>query len=271
MEIRNPKSETRKNAAVNRRLRGFLVRNRHGSLQPLLEFTKLFVQRTVACFNVSRFNAFNDGIPFGSAAFWLAISCGALAADTNDVPQLGSLRPPRGELLPGFWEQYGAWVIFLSVLLVAAVGVAIWFVTRPKAIAPVPWFIQARRELEPLLQQTEDGALLSRISQILRRHIASAFELPLDEATTSEFSRALTQSEKVGPELSNELTELFRDCDFRKFASSVPPGPSRAAERALKLIERAEMRLAQWNAAATGSANTAAGVHNLPARAGNEA
>ena len=271
MEIRKPKSEIRKKAAVNRGLRGCYSLSLQCCVAESLELARLSLRRRAACFIASRFNAFKDRLLFGSAALWLAITCSALGADTNDVPQLGSLRPPRGEILPGFWEQYGAWVIFLSVLLVAAVGVVVWFVTRPKPVVPVPWSVQARRELEPLLQQSEDGALLSRISQILRRHIASAFELPVDEATTSEFHRALAKSEKIGPELSNELTEFLRDCDFRKFASSAPPGPSRAAERALKLIERAEARLGQWNAAATGSGNAAAGVHNLPARVANEA
>ena len=105
---------------------------------------------------------------------YLAISASALAADTNDVPELSSLRPPRGQILPSFWEQYGAWVILLSALLVMAVGLVIWIVSRPKPMPSVPWFVQARRELEPLLQQAEDGALLSCISQILRRGSAGA-------------------------------------------------------------------------------------------------
>jgi hypothetical protein len=181
-----------------------------------------------------------------STAFLLfAIPRIVAAAGTNSVDPASSLNPPRGEILPTFWEQYGGWVIVLSALLIAVIAFVVWLTTRPKAILQVPWPVQARAELQPLRKQPEDGILLSRISRILRYHIALGFGLPLSETTTAEFCRAIADSEKVGPEISSEITEFLKECDLRKFGSSPPPlATFDGVVRCLKIIDKAEKRLA---------------------------
>jgi len=176
----------------------------------------------------------------------LAVSGTALAADTNGLPDpSSSLRPPRGEILPSFWEQYAAWVIFASVFLVMAIAFAIWLLARPKPAVPIHWSIQARQELEPLRPLPEDGILLSRVSHILRHHLAAACGLSLDETTTSEFCQALLASERIGPDLAREIAGFLKKCDLLKFAPTPPQSPFGAVDRSLEIIGSAEARLKQ--------------------------
>jgi len=183
-----------------------------------------------------------------SALIAISVSVPAMAADTNGLPDpSSSLRPPRGEILPTFGEQYGTWVMLAGVLLAGAIAFVIWRATRPKPAVPVPWSVQARRRLEPLREQPEDGRLLSEVSQVVRHYIAAAFGLSSDEATTSEFCRTLAACEKIGTELSAELSSFLKECDLRKFAPTPPASAYGVVGRSLKIIEVAENRLAQQN------------------------
>jgi hypothetical protein len=179
-------------------------------------------------------------------AFSFVVLVPPLLAATNPISadDIPPLRPVRPEIPPSFWEQNGLGVVIAAgscVLLVAAV---VWLLVRPKPPVPVPPAVQARRELEPLRQQPEDGALLSRVSQVLRRYVAAAFGLPTGELTTAEFSRAIDGYEQIGPELSAACLDFLRQCDQRKFAPIPPLPPLGAVSRALQLIEIAEARLA---------------------------
>ncbi len=154
------------------------------------------------------------------------------------------LRPPRGELPPGFWEKYGLLTVVGALLAFGLLGVALWFLTRRKPVAmPAPETL-ARQALEPLRRQPEAGALLSRVSQILRHYLIAAFGLPPEELTRTEFCRVLLDNREVGPELSAGIGEFLRRCDERKFAPSVPQPALGAAEQALEFIQAAERRLA---------------------------
>jgi hypothetical protein len=100
--------------------------------------------------------------------------------------------------------------------------------------------VQARQALEPLRQQPEDGALLSRVSQVLRHYVATAFDLPPGELTTAEFCAAIAAHGPIGPELSTALSEFLRQCDQRKFSPPAPAPPFSAVAQALKLIDQAQ-------------------------------
>lgn len=181
--------------------------------------------------------------PFGLVFIALTV----FAAETNgpsDAPT-SSLRPPRGEIPPSFWELYGAWLILGSVVAVVVMAFVIWFITRPKPVTPVPFSVQARQELEPLRQLPEDGALLSRTSQIVRHYLAAMFNLASEERTTTEFSGAVLGDPRVGPALAGDVSEFLRICDLRKFAPGAPAASSGTVDRALLIIDRAEGRLAE--------------------------
>jgi hypothetical protein len=134
------------------------------------------------------------------------------------------------------------WVILFGLLLLVLVCAAAWFVTRPKPLAIVPTEVKARQALEPLRRQPEDGALLSRVSQILRHYVAAAFNLPPGELTTAEFCRAVTGHTQIGPDLSAALSEFLRLCDQDKFSPRASVPPLSAVDRALKLIDRYQAR-----------------------------
>jgi hypothetical protein len=184
------------------------------------------------------------GIWISFAALALLVPRLAFAADTNslDPDAIPPLRPAHAELPPSFWDQYRLWVILAAVLLLVLVCVAAWFLTRPKPPVIVPPEVQARQALEPLGQQPENGALLSRVSQILRHYMTAAFSLPPGELTTAEFCRAIAGQGPIGPELSAALGDFLRQCDQRKFSPPPPAPPLSAVAQALKLIEQAQAR-----------------------------
>jgi hypothetical protein len=176
----------------------------------------------------------------------LAAGVDALGADSNAAAeQIPTLRPPHPDIPPTFWEQHSLAVLLSAVLFLALLGVGVWFLTRPKSSIPIPSDVQARRELEPLKQQPEDGLLLSRVSQILRRYVACAFALPPGERTTAEFCSAVTGHQQIGTELASALAAFLRRCDELKFSPLPPAPPLGAVEQALRLIEQAEARRAQ--------------------------
>jgi hypothetical protein len=145
-------------------------------------------------------------------------------------------------MAPAFWEQYGLWVAIAGVLLLMLVCGIAWLLTRPKPPVVVPPEVQARQALEPLRQQPEDGALLSRVSQILRHYVTAAFDLPPGELTTAEFCAMIATHSPIGPELSAAISEFLRQCDQRKFSPSTPAPPLSAVAQALKLIDQAQTR-----------------------------
>jgi len=180
---------------------------------------------------------------FPAVLFWLAsgrLVAGG-AATPDDIPRL---RPPRGEIAPTFGEQYGLWVIITAVLLLGLLCAAVWWLRRPRPAVMVPPEAQARQALEPLRAQPEDGVLLSRVSQILRRYVGAAFGLPPGEMTTADFCRALAGHERLGAELSATVGDFLRSCDERKFAPPAARPALGAVDQGLKLIELAEARRA---------------------------
>jgi hypothetical protein len=145
-----------------------------------------------------------------------------------------------------------------GVLLLA--GVLVWVLCRRRPPVLDPPVVTARRALERLLSCVEDGAVLSQVSQVLRRYVATAFNLPPAEHTTAEFCRLIERHEGIGPELAARLSGFLRECDERKFAPRTAPAPpSRSVARALQLVEAAHARHALTQlATATGRPQTPA-------------
>jgi hypothetical protein len=170
--------------------------------------------------------------------------------ESPKLDEIPPLRPPQGEIPPTFWEQHGLIVVVLSVLLLAIVGALIWLLTRPRRPIVIPPEAEARQALESLPKESEDGLVVSQVSQILRHYILTAFGLPPDEMTTTEFCRAIASHDRPGPELTASITEFLRRCDERKFARTASLPPLGAVPQAFKFIELTEARLAQLRQAA---------------------
>ena len=166
---------------------------------------------------------------------------------SNDIPPL---RPPQVEIPPTFWELHATGVFLIGFALLALMGIAIWFATRPKPPVVIPREVQTRNELELMRDLPESGAVLSQVSQAVRRYFGAAFALPPGELTTAEFCRAIAKNEQIGSDLSNATGEFLRRCDERKFAPGATPQATGAVEYALQLVEQAEARREQLRQAA---------------------
>jgi hypothetical protein len=188
-----------------------------------------------------------------SLSIWLAL-------DSVAQEELPRLLPPHGELPPTFWDQSGTMVMVSVILVLLILALVVWWLLRPKPIVDQPPEIQARTALEELSSRPEDGVVLSRVSQILRRYILAAFELPSGEPTTAEFCRLIANEDKIGLELSAALASFLRQCDDRKFALANPTPPIGAVTRALELIARSESRRAPLRQTATVQAAQPAGA-----------
>jgi hypothetical protein len=168
----------------------------------------------------------------------------SLAAATSP-DALPNLRPPKDELPPTFWEEYGLMALVAGVLSLLLLAAVVWLVTRPKPVPAARPETRAREALEPLRGRPEDGVLLSRVSRILRRYLCAAFSLPPEQLTTTEFCDVLATHSRVGPELAAAVADFFKRCDKRKFAPLSPSPDLGAVEDALKLIASAEQQLAR--------------------------
>jgi hypothetical protein len=178
-------------------------------------------------------------------ALWAFAVLNCAGADLEPTEKIPPLRPPRGEIPPSFWEQHGGSILVWTVVGLGVIGAAIWFLMRPKAPVVVAPEAAARKALEKLREYPEDGAVLSRVSQVLRYYVTNAFELPQGEMTTAEFSRAITGHPRLGPALAQSLSDFLRACDERKFAHPSGMAPLDARARALELVEAAERRRAE--------------------------
>ncbi len=161
--------------------------------------------------------------------------------NTNELPPLS---PPYGELPPTFWEQHGTSMMLVGLGVIVLMAFGLWLIFRPRQKIITPPEMLTRQELERLRQLPEDGAVLSRVSQVVRNYFITAFKLSPGEFTTAEFSRAISSHEQSSTELSAAV-DLLRDCDARKFSALAASTPLNAASRALKLIEQAELRRMQ--------------------------
>jgi hypothetical protein len=194
-----------------------------------------------------RISGFLRASAFGFRISLTGLLASSAAAQNLQPPpiEIPALQPPRGEIPLTFWEQHGVLVVVAGVILLAIIGAVVWLLTRPKPRAAVPPATAARQELDSLQHQPEDGAVLSRVSQVLRRYVIAAFGLPAGELTTTEFCRAVGGEELIGPELAESLGGFLRQCDERKFAPAPAATPLSATSHALELIEQAEAQLAK--------------------------
>ncbi len=155
-------------------------------------------------------------------------------------PKIPDLLPARAELPPTYWEQHGWLIIALSVAGLLLLALAIYILTRPKPAAIVPPEVMARRSLQALRGQPEDGALLMKVSGILRQYIIRACGFPPRERTTAELSRDLEAHPQLDRALAGSIVGFMRQCDDRKFAPQPPAAPTPAVDAALELIDRVE-------------------------------
>ncbi len=178
------------------------------------------------------------------AFVWLTASALVYPATNPFAPdEIPPLSPPLPEMAPTLWAQYG-WLLWILVpLLLVLVGAIVWLAVRPgkPPVLPTP-AAQAQVTLRALLSQPETGAVLSQVSQALRRYLINAFWLSPLEMTTHDFCILVGGSGKIGPVLASSVAEFLQTLDQRRFAPAAVRSPLGAVGRALELIELAEAR-----------------------------
>jgi hypothetical protein len=187
-----------------------------------------------------------------AASLVMLFSCTVLVGQTtNTADEIPPLRPPRAELPPSFWEQNRNSVVLTGVAVLLFIIVVVWFLTARRPAVALPPEVIARQALESLRSAPEEGLLLSRVSRILRRYLADAFQLTPGESTTTEFCSELAANAGVGLDLAEEVSVFLRQCDQRKFAPSQAAPELGAVGHALKLVDAGEARRAALRMAAT--------------------
>jgi hypothetical protein len=121
----------------------------------------------------------------------------------------------------------------------------ILWLRRSKPAIVVPPDEIARRALEALRGQPENGVLLMKVSGIFRRYVIFACGLPPREMTTTEVCRAVAVRPQFRPDLGDAIANFFRQCDERKFAPTPPAAELGAVAGALALLEQIEQRRRQ--------------------------
>jgi hypothetical protein len=171
---------------------------------------------------------------------WLALGLPLLAATAWAAEETNQFRPPRPLLGPPFWEQHGTLVLVLGAVGLIGSALAVWWVRRPRQTAGVPAVARTRAALQALQGRAEDDALARDVSQILRRYVIDALELPHEELTTAELDAVLQDPPRTSPALAAALVDFLRECDVEKFAPLKPPTPRGFVARALDLVAQVE-------------------------------
>ena len=156
--------------------------------------------------------------------------------------QIPQLKPPHGEIPPGFWEQYGVWVIVATLIFVYLVTWGIWLVMRKRKPMNTPPEVEAKEALAAIHGQPEDGETLAEISRIVKIYFVRAFNLPPQEHTTAEITVLACESQQIGPELGQKLGVYLTELDRRKFATGIQIAGRTALEQAEELIQASEDR-----------------------------
>lgn len=121
---------------------------------------------------------------------------------------LEGLRPIRGPITPGFWEENWIWAV-PSILLVAIVALLLglwlrrhWKQSRiPTALQIFEWETD---EIRTLIERGETAEVPSRLSRVLREYIETSTGVRAPEQTTEEFLATAGASTAETEEVSEE-------------------------------------------------------------------
>ncbi|EEF57919.1 hypothetical protein [Pedosphaera parvula] len=158
---------------------------------------------------------------------------------------LTALRPPKGELAPGFWEQFG-WVVAAGLIVLFGVALT-WAMLRKgkkPPILPAP-AMMAKRELEALRGQTKGEAHAFGVSKIIKNYLVLVLCLPPGEYTTLDINKALQTQPDLGEDLKQNFARFLRECDEQKFSGAHSRSDNDIITSASGLIDQTESQLKQ--------------------------
>lgn len=166
---------------------------------------------------------------------------------------LPALAPAYPELPPTFWELHQSTLIVAGFALLAFAFLLLKTMLRPAKAVILPPETVARQALAKLQVEPEDGTVLSAVSQVLRRYVSEALNLPNSERTTGEFCAVIAGTQSIGSDLAEALASFLRECDVRKFSPSGGPASANAVCRALEFINQVEQRRERMRETKAGS------------------
>ena len=171
------------------------------------------------------------------APFFLLLPTTIFAADTNGLP---TLVPPYPEIPPTFWQQHQTAVIIGGFLFI--VVQSLWLYKLLMRLQPKVEPVEnlTRAALTGLLNEPEDGKLLSEVPRILRAYFGNQFQTAGAEATTAEFIASLERHPRLTAAVKTKAAALLNECDTAKFAPSRHAPDLDVVERALDLVNEAE-------------------------------
>lgn len=130
------------------------------------------------------------------------------------------------EILP-FWQKYLLPLITLGFVLILILSILfIYFrkrnlrqstVIEPN-FTPFEKAMNALAQNQGLMHPGMDKILSTRISDIIRQYIESAFFFPASEKTTEEFLHNIQEAMTFSPKVLETLALFLEMCDLAKFA-----------------------------------------------------
>ena len=159
-----------------------------------------------------------------------------LYAQSNALP---TLIPAYPELPPSFWQMHQVSIIVTGFMLLVVAFLLLLAVSLGKKQTVQPPEQIAREALGKLSGQSENGKVLSAVSQILRRYFGSILGFQ-GEMTTAEFSAALAAHPNCDAQFAAAVSNLLQACDKDKFSAGTGAPPLNAVQRALHFIELVE-------------------------------
>ena len=167
-------------------------------------------------------------------------------SQTNALP---NLLPPLAPIPPTFWDQHSIAIVVGASILIALIAAGVWKTLKPGPQSVMPPAYVAGAVLAKCIGRPEDGKVLSEVSQALRHYVGAVLGFPAGELTTGEFRQELERSEKITPQLKNDIFDFLRACDERKFSPTVSAPALNAAGRALQFIAVIEEEIRKQEAA----------------------
>jgi hypothetical protein len=151
-----------------------------------------------------------------------------------------ALKPPKGELPPGFWEQAG-WMVAVGLIVIVG-GVITWAFLRSGRKPPIipPPAVTARRALEILRNQADNQARVTEVSKIFRKYIVSVLVLPAGEYTTLDIIKVMQSLTLMPLDLKQDIAGFLQQCDEQKFSPMPVHKESDVIGRASELVDKTE-------------------------------
>lgn len=142
------------------------------------------------------------------------------------------LRPIRGPIVPGFWEENWPWAAPAAALAAVGLAVAAYFLfrylRRPRIPSPLERYRSVAAAVRASLDRGERDEIPTRLSAALREYVEGTTGFRAPGRTSEEFLAAATPSapereaSALPPDAVRQLEPFLRLADETKFTGRAP-------------------------------------------------